>query len=90
MTAIAGTPRGGYLVLTSNGAVYNFGAPWYGSDAGKLPAGVTAIALAVDSVTGGSWILKSTGGVDDYNAPWYGSLAGQVPAGQAVTAITSG
>ena len=90
VTGIAGTSGGGYLVLTSNGAVYNFGAPWYGSDAGKLPARVTAIALAVDSVTGGYWILKSTGGVDDFNAPWYGSLAGQVPAGQAVTAITSG
>jgi hypothetical protein len=29
----------GYHVLGPNGGVHNFGAPWYGSDAGKLPAG---------------------------------------------------
>jgi hypothetical protein len=70
--------------------VANFGASWYGSDAGKLPAGVTATALAADSATGGYWILKSNGGVDSYNAPWYGSLAGKVPAGVTVTAIAAG
>ena len=59
-------------------------------DAGKLPAGVTAVALTADPVTGGYWILKSNGGVDNYCAPWYGSLAGRVPAGQAVTAIAAG
>src|SRR5215472_2758291 len=35
----------GYHVLTSNGGVHNYGAPWYGSDAGRLPAGVTAAGL---------------------------------------------
>ena len=77
-------------MLTSYGGVSNFGIPWYGSDTGKLPAGVTAIGLTADPVTGGYWILRSTGGVDNFNAPWYGSLAGQVPADRAVTAITSG
>jgi len=74
-------------LLTSNGGVHNFGTGWWGSDAGKLPAGVSAIALAADPVTGGYWILKSTGGVDSYNGPWYGSLAGRIPLGQTVTAI---
>ena len=90
MTGIAGTSGGGYLVLTSYGGVSNFGAPWYGSDTGKLPAGVTAVALAADPVTGGYWILTTAGGVDAYGAPAYGTLTGQIPAGQAVTAITSG
>ena len=31
----------GYHVLGPNGGVHSYGAPWYGSDAGKLPAGVT-------------------------------------------------
>jgi peptidoglycan/xylan/chitin deacetylase (PgdA/CDA1 family) len=79
----------GYFVLTSNGGVHNYGAPWYGSDAGKYPAGVTAAGLASDPVTGGYWILKSDGGVDNFNAAWYGSLRGQVPADQKVTGIAS-
>ena len=28
----------GYHVLTSNGGVHDYSSPWYGSDAGKLPA----------------------------------------------------
>jgi hypothetical protein len=35
----------GYYVLTSNGGVHNYGAPWYGSDAYQLPAGVTAAGI---------------------------------------------
>ena len=69
-------PPVGYLVLTSNGGVHNFHTPWHGSDAGKLPSGITAIGLAVDPATGGYWILKSNGGVDNFDAPWYGSIAG--------------
>ena len=77
----------GYHVLGPNGGVHSYGAPWYGSDAGKLPAGVKAVALAADRATGGYWIGKSDGGVDAFHAPWYGSLRGQVPAGQSVTGI---
>src|SRR6185312_5493038 len=52
----------GYYVLTSNGGVHNYGTPWYGSDAGKLPIGMTATGFAADPATGGYWILKSDGG----------------------------
>ncbi len=73
--AIAAPPGGGYLILTSDGGVHAFGgAKAHGSDAGKLPAGVTAVGLAVDSRSRGYWILKSNGGVDNFNAPWKGSL----------------
>ena len=75
--------------MTSNGGVHPFGATWYGSMGGKLPAAVTAVGLAADPATGGYWILKSNGGVDGFNAPWYGSLANHVPAGITVTAIVS-
>jgi peptidoglycan/xylan/chitin deacetylase (PgdA/CDA1 family) len=76
----------GYHVLTSNGGVHNFGAPWYGSLAGKLPAGVTATGIATSPATGGYWILKSNGGVSNFNAPWYGSLASHLPPGTTPTA----
>ena len=88
MTGFTGTPGGGYLMLTSDGGVQNYGTPTYGSDIGHLPAGVTAAGIAADRATGGYWILKSNGGVDAFNAPWYGSLAWHVPAGQSVTGIT--
>jgi peptidoglycan/xylan/chitin deacetylase (PgdA/CDA1 family) len=79
----------GYVVLTSDGGVHNYGAPWYGSDAGRYPAGVTAVALAANPATGGYWILKSDGGVDNFGAPWYGSLRGAIPAGQTVTGLAA-
>lgn len=71
----------------SNGGVHNFSAPWYGSAAGTLGAGVTAVGLAAAQATGGYWILKSDGGVSNYHAPWDGSLTGQLPPGQTVTGI---
>jgi hypothetical protein len=77
----------GYHVLTSNGGVHNYGAPWYGSDAGRLPAGVTATGITSYPATGGYWILKSNGGVDAFAAPWCGSMAGHVLAGQSVTGV---
>lgn len=41
----ASTPSPGYDILTSNGGVHNFGAPWYGSAAGKLGR-LKAVGLA--------------------------------------------
>ena len=72
---IAAPPEGGYLILTSDGGVHPFGgAKWYGSDAGKLPSGVTAVAFAVNPQTHGYWVLKSDGGIDNFHAPWKGSM----------------
>jgi len=68
VTGFTGTPGGGYLMLTSDGGVQNYGTPTYGSDIGHLPAGVTAAGIAADRATGGYWILKSNGGVDAFNA----------------------
>lgn len=79
--------QGGYLVLTSNGGVHNFGTPWYGSANHHLPAGVKPVAIAADPAASGYWILKSNGGVNNYHAPWHGSLNGKLPAGQTVTGI---
>jgi hypothetical protein len=45
VTGFTGTPGGGYLMLTSDGGVQNYGTPSYGSDVGHLPAGVTAAGI---------------------------------------------
>jgi hypothetical protein len=87
VTSIVAAP-GGYLVLTSDGGVHNFGAAWYGSAAGTLGHGVTARALAVAPATGGYWIVMSNGAVAHYHAPGRGSLAGKLSHGDTVTAIT--
>jgi peptidoglycan/xylan/chitin deacetylase (PgdA/CDA1 family) len=79
----------GYLVSTPEGDIRGFGAPLFGSDLGRLPAGVTVVGLAIDPVTGGYWVLKSDGGVDNFGAPWSGSLRGKLGAGVAVTAIAA-
>jgi peptidoglycan/xylan/chitin deacetylase (PgdA/CDA1 family) len=77
----------GYVVASSNGDIGGFGAPLFGSDLGRLAAGVVPAGLAVDPVTGGYWVLKSDGGVDNFGAPWSGSLRGKLGAGVVVTAI---
>jgi hypothetical protein len=78
--AVAAAQRGGYFILTSNGAVHPFGpAKLHGSDAGKLPAGVTAVSIATSPSTTGYRILRSKGGVDCFGAICYGSLFGKLP-----------
>lgn len=64
----------GTHVRNSTETVSSPKASWYGSDAGRLRAGVRAVGLAVDPATGGYWILKSTGGVNRFHAPWHGSV----------------
>ena len=59
VTGMATDPvTGGYWILTSNGGVHNYGAPFYGSARGTLPAAVTAVGLAANPATGGYWILR--------------------------------
>jgi hypothetical protein len=75
-------------VLTSDGDVHGFGTTSRGSLLGKLPAGRTAVGIAVDGATGGYWILTSNGGVSSFKAPWWGSRAGKLASSQRVTGIT--
>jgi hypothetical protein len=43
---------GGYWILKSNGGADNYKAPWYGSLAGKVPAGLTVTAIAAGCAPG--------------------------------------
>jgi hypothetical protein len=89
--AIAAPPHGGYLILTSNGGVHKFGpAVSYGSDARKLPSGVTAVSLAASPTLAGYRILRSDGGVDSFDATWAGSLLRALPSGVSAAALVSG
>jgi hypothetical protein len=65
---------GGYWILKSNGGVAAFHAPWRGSVAYKLPAGVSATAIA-SSPRGGYLILTSDGRVHAFGTRSYSSDA---------------
>jgi hypothetical protein len=87
-TGFASTANGGYLILTADGGVYNFGkASLHGSDAGKLPLSQRAVRIAADPTGGGYWILRSNGGVDAFNAANVGSLAGKLHGTRAVAIV---
>jgi peptidoglycan/xylan/chitin deacetylase (PgdA/CDA1 family) len=79
---------GGYWILKSNGGVVGFHAPWRGSMAYKLPAGVSVTAIASSS-RGGYLILTSDGQVHNFGTPRYGSDAGHLPAGVAAVGLAS-
>ena len=87
VTAIAPSPKGGYLLLTSAGQVFGFHADVYGPAPGGLGRGVTAVSLAVAPATGGYWILLSNGGLLSRNAPSHGSPADKLPARATAVAI---
>lgn len=84
------TARSGYMVLTSNGGVHLFGSiVGHGSEAGNLPHGVSAVALAQDRKTGGYWILRSDGGVKGFRAPLHGSLRNKLHGARPVAMVGS-
>jgi hypothetical protein len=64
ITGAVGNPTGGYYAYTACGNIYNeAGAPWYGSQAGKITNGA---GLAVTADGGGYWLITSTGTVYAY------------------------
>ncbi len=80
----------GFHVPPATVGIDGFGTPSYGSNAARIPTGVSAVAIAGDPQTGGYWIVDSDGTVAGFHAPLHGSMAGQVPPGSSVTAITAG
>ena len=71
--------------LSPPGGVHSYITPWYGSDTGKLAAGVSAAGLAADLAAGGYWIAKSDGGVDAFRA--VARVDARAGPGQSVTGI---
>ena len=66
----------GYWELASDGGIFAFNAPFYGSMGGQhLNAPI--VGMAYDPVTGGYWEVASDGGIFAFNAPFYGSMGGQ-------------
>jgi hypothetical protein len=78
VTGLAVDPvTGGYWITTSTGHVYNFNAPWYGSEARKkLPAPV--VAIVADGP--GYLLVTAAGHVYAFHTTGYGSVTGKPSA----------
>jgi N-acetylmuramoyl-L-alanine amidase len=78
VVGMAGDPAtGGYWLVASDGGVFSFNAPFYGS-AGALPLARPVVGAAATPDGGGYWLVASDGGVFSYgDALFHGSEGGQ-------------
>ena len=68
---------GGYWVVASDGGVFSFNAPFYGS-AGALPLARPVVGGAATPDGGGYWLVASDGGVFAFgDASFFGSEGGR-------------
>ena len=91
--AVAVPTTNGYSEVASDGGVFSFHAPFYGS-LGGVHLAAPIVGMAVDPATGGYWLVGTDGGVFSFHAPFYGSLGGVHLAapivGMAVDPATGG
>jgi hypothetical protein len=66
----------GYWEVASDGGIFSFNAPFYGSEGGK-PLHAPIVGMALDPDTGGYWEVASDGGVFAFHASFYGSEGGK-------------
>jgi len=66
----------GYQEVASDGGLFAFGTPFYGSMGGQ-PLNEPVVAMAVVPDTGGYYEVASDGGIFAFNAPFFGSMGGQ-------------
>jgi hypothetical protein len=77
----------GYFEAASDGGIFTFNAPFYGSMGGK-PLVAPVVGIAEDPCTGGYWEVASDGGIFSFNAPFYGSEGGK-PLDKPVVVIAA-
>ena len=78
----------GYWEVASDGGIFSFNAPFYGSMGGQ-PLNKPIVGIAADPATGGYWEVASDGGIFSFNAPFYGSMGGQ-PLNKPIVGIAEG
>ena len=79
--------RPGYAEVASDGGLFNFGAPFYGSMGGK-PLNEPIVGMAMTPDGGGYWEVASDGGLFSFgDAAFYGSMGGQ-PLNKPIVGMT--
>ena len=66
----------GYWMAASDGGIFSYDAPFFGSMGGK-PLNAPIIGITADPKTGGYWEVASDGGLFAFNAPFFGSMGGK-------------
>jgi hypothetical protein len=66
----------GYWMAASDGGIFAYDAPFFGSMGGK-PLNQPIVGIAADPKTGGYWEVASDGGLFAFNAPFFGSMGGK-------------
>jgi hypothetical protein len=66
----------GYQEVASDGGLFSFNAPFYGSMGGK-PLNAPIVGMAVEPDNGGYDEVASDGGIFAFNTPFYGSMGGK-------------
>jgi len=64
----------GYRLFATDGGVFDFNAPFYGST-GNISLNRPIIGGLDDAAGDGYWLIASDGGVFSFNAPFLGSAA---------------
>jgi len=66
----------GYWLVASDGGIFAYDAPYFGSMGGK-PLHAPIVGIAADPQSGGYWEVASDGGLFAFNAPFFGSMGGK-------------
>ncbi len=66
----------GYWLAASDGGIFAYDAPFFGSMGGQHLNG-PIVGIAADPRTGGYWLVAKDGGLFAFNAPFFGSMGGQ-------------
>ena len=66
----------GYWMAASDGGIFAYDAPFFGSMGGK-PLNAPIVGITADPKTGGYWEVASDGGLFAFNAPFFGSMGGK-------------
>ncbi|MHB1504270.1 MAG: fibronectin type III domain-containing protein [Acidimicrobiales bacterium] len=77
----------GYRLVASDGGLFSFHAPFYGS-MGGIPLNKPVVGMAADPATGGYWEVAADGGIFSFHAPFYGST-GAIHLNQPIVAMLS-
>ncbi|HET6916825.1 MAG TPA: hypothetical protein VFH56_12105, partial [Acidimicrobiales bacterium] len=65
-----------YLMVASDGGIFNFHS-WFWGSMGGHHLNAPIVGVAADPATSGYWMVASDGGIFAFNAPFYGSMGGQ-------------
>jgi len=86
---MAAAPDGkGYWIVSSDGAVKNFGsAEFHGSMEGQ-PLNKPIVAIAADALRGGYWLVATDGGIFSFNAEYEGST-GSITLNKPIVGIAA-